>query len=267
MKILVPENAPDSSRLAFKVGLPDFHHVKMPDIYDLMQRHFPAGFFADYPALYTDFLARDLLNLAKEGKGQVDIFIDIDEFRKINMYVWLPFTIALHCLILLPDCRVYSREWSFVDYSNAIDNWNRKGPMECIRNLCIYLNTPKGERAARLFDLTSSGVYVPFSEEIFPMIISKGTYFSEYYAYWLRNPYRSTSSYLDCGFIDYFNHPYDHLPVRNMTNLLRNNYFTENQWKEKGYKVPELEQAVFLHDQMNTVRLRPYWPSEVVIKR
>lgn len=239
--------------------------IEVPQKIEFEPSHFPEGFPPDYPALFTDKYVREVLAIANESDERFNVFIRLNDFLE-GRFEWLPFTLALHTVVLAPQARVYFYGMSIVNYSDSIDARNPRGPMRCLHNLCIYLDTTKGDRPGRIYDQTPSGDFLSFDEEIFPMSRSMGSYFSPYYNYWLVNPYHTAPGAEMYGMPDYVTHPYDHLPVRNRSNNLKLGYFTERQWKEKGYSVPGIDKAVFLHDQLDTVRLRPYWSSMNVFK-
>lgn len=251
--ILIPEPGREGEEKKFKISIPE-KIVMNPG-------HFPQYFPADYPAIVTDKYVREILGIVEKTEEPFHVFIDLKDFIE-NEYPWIPYTLALHTLILAPKARVYFRGMDPVEFSEILDERNKRGPMECIRNFCVYLNTTKGDRPGRVYEQDSAGNYVSFWERIFRMMMNRGLMYSPYYAYWLNNPFHTGNGEIT----DFVTHPYDHLPVRNKARVLTANYFTKTQWKQKGYTVPGIDKAVFLHDQLGTVVLRPYWSSSVVIQ-
>ena len=250
--ILVPEPGNHPGAKAFRITRPDNLTSEI--------RHFPDYFPPDYPALMTNQLIRELLTITAQDAEPIKLYIDAKDFLK-GSYPWLPFTLALHAIIVAPQATVYFRNTNPVDYSELLDYNNQRGNMECIRNFCVYLQTTDGNRPKRVFEQAKSGKYRSFAEKIFPEIMKRGNHFSSYYYRWIQYPYD-----MNMGLYTYYTHPFDHLPVHNLTKQLKNEYLTKSQWKEKGYDVPGIEQAAFMHDQINTVRLTPYWHASVVTK-
>ena len=221
--------------------------------------HFPEGFLPDLPAILTDTFAREILELSEKHKDSLHLFIDLPEFID-KEYPWLPYTFALHALILAPQCNVFFRGMDPVEYSDRIDENREMNPLRCIDNFCVYLTTTRNDRPRRIFEEVPTGSFVSFEYRIMPMIRGVSFGFSPAYSYWLIRPYRTGLG----RYPAYSTHPYDHLPVRNLTRELMGRYFTKAQWEAKGKTVPGIDKAVFLHDQMRTVVLRPYWSKEAI---
>ena len=249
LTILVPE--PKEG-----VDLPRFR-VSAPGNISSAPEHFPAGFPADYPATLTDIYAREIVSVSEAVDGPFHVFIDLPDFVH-SKYAWLPFTLALHAVTLSPQCNVFFREMDPVYYSDLID-WGRPGrKMESIRNFVTYLRTKTGDRARRVYEQVSTGSFVSFEYRIMERY-ENAAYFSWYYMTWLQYPYRVASN--GRGAFIYTTHPFDHLPVRNRTRCLMEDYLTKSQMRAFLKKDPDIRDAVLMHDQINTVVLRPYWPK------
>lgn len=248
-RILVPEPDPKDKTKRFKVSLPKrvVHKAE----------NFPPNFETDRPSAITDMYAREIIKMTEKNDKPFKVFIDLEEFVDIN-FPWLAFTIALHTLILAPKGLVYFRGINPKKFSRQLDIQNPRGVMDCIRNFCVYLNTTKGDRAGRVFEQVSTDEYTSFEVCIMPEMTRTNLTYSSYYNRWLYDPYVTESGYV--------NHPFDHLPVKNMSRRLRDDYKTKAQWQNLGYDVPDIDKAVFLHDQIGTVSLRPYWHKSVVTK-
>ena len=253
MKILIPIPEEGASCPQFQVILPK-RAVGAPS-------HFPKKFRPDNPAVVTDMLAREIVTLSESIDGPFDVHISLPGFIN-KTYPWVPFTLALHAVILAPRCRVYFHDANPVEYSDLIDKkrleipfWGHSEPLHCIRNFVVYLQTKTGNRPGRVFEQTADGTFIPFSQRIVHMVDTSG--FDEYYKTYVENPYPVRKA----GYWDpqYYTHPYDHLPVKNLTRSLKSSYMTAAQLKAKRLPVPSIDEAIFLHDQIGTVTLRPYW--------
>lgn len=231
--------------------------VAIPSKIIPIPQHFPKGFPADYPAMVTNLFARDVIALSEDTEETFHIHIDLPEFIDSD-YPWLPFTLALHALALTPQSIVFFRGMNPVNYSNLIDS--RRPPyraLDCIRNFVSYLCTTKGDRPCRVFGQTPEGSFVSFDHDIM-RAYGWTARFSLYYLAWLRNPYRTEAAHDRT--VVYVTHPFDHLPVKNLTGQLKRSFLTKAQLKEHGIYNPDIEKAVLMHDQIRTVALRPYWP-------
>lgn len=250
-KLLIPEVKDVSSIPGFKIQIPvsaDYNPV-----------HFPTGFIPDYPASVTNSYIRELIGLSEKTDGPFHVFIDLPEFID-NDYPWIPFTLALHSLILREDCNVVFRGENIFRYSELIDSARPSKPLHCMQNFMTYLCTKGGNRAERVFNQKTTREVVPFGY-VMPSDENFRIGFTPYYAHWLMYPYRFTGPN---GRV-YASHPFDHLPIKNLTGELRTDYLTKKQWEAKKRSVPSMDKAVFLHDQAGTVTLRPYWPESETI--
>jgi len=253
MKILVPISTEGTSSPKFQVVLPK-RAVNNP-------KHFPQKFRPDRPAVITDMFAREIVALSENIKGRFQVYIDLPEFIN-ETYPWIPYTLELHAIILAPECCVYFQNMDPIDYSDLIDKkrrekpfWGHSEPLHCIRNFVCYLCTKTGDRSGRVFEQTKTGLFVPFKERIIGKVDTSG--FDEYYQGYVKNPYAPKKArYWDP---QYFTHPFDHLPVKNLTKSIKTSYMTGPQLKAKKLPVPSINEAIFLHDQIETVTLRPYW--------
>ena len=249
MKTLIPVPAlPGQDPLPrFKVAIPK---NITPD-----PKHFPSEFPADYPATVTDFFARDILALNESVNGTFHVYINFPEFLH-NEYSWLPFTLAMHALILAPQCNVFFCGMGPMEYSRLADaeRGSRK-PLYSIQNFVTYLRTKDRERPRRVFEQLSTGTFVSFEYRIMNEFRAFG--FSQYYERWMQYPFEIRTH----SGIVYYTHPFDHLPVKNLTWSLQMGYMTGPQRKTQRLAVPDIGSAVLLHDQMRTVALRPYWGS------
>ncbi len=245
MNILVPQTDKESPIRRYAVAIPDVI-APVPD-------HFPEGFPADYPAAVTDAFARDILELSETVQDTFHVFIDLQEFLNTE-YPWMPFTLALHAVILAPQCNVFFRGTDPVRYSMQIDAQRPRQPLCCIQNFVAYLCTKTGDRPRRVFEQVPSGSFVSFEYRIMDSIGMTGG-FHPYYRSWLLYPYEIRVG----SEISFKTHPFDHLPVKNLSGELAAFYFTKAQLKKIGEKNPDIDKAVFLHDQIGTVTLRPYW--------
>ena len=229
------------------------YKVSLPDRIDIAYEHFPEGFPVDAPAMVTDAFARDVLALSEKTDGTFHIHIDLPDFLNVK-YPWMPFTLALHALILAPHCNVFFRGMDPVKYSETLDEMRPCNPLECIRNFVTYLFTTKGDRPGRVFEQVPSGSFVSFGWRIMDLY---RTGFAPYYLSWLRHPYKVAAT--DRVPAIYQTHPFDHLPVRNLIWGDVGNFLTKSQMKTAGVTDPDIEDAVLMHDQIGTVRLVPYW--------
>ena len=252
MKTIVPiQNLPGQNPAIprFKIAIPD---DIIPD-----PKHFPIGFIPDFPATATDMFLRDILALNENIKGPFHLYIDLPEYL-YDEYAWLPFTLAMHALILAPECNVLFLGMSPVEYSLLIDVGRPpRKVLHCIQNFVMYLHTKDGNRSRRVFEQlpAGSGSFASFDYRIMNEIGRLG--FSAYYRSWMESPFMMETY----GGITYVTHPFDHLPVKNLTWELKMGYLTASQLKANKLPVPDIGKAVFLHDQMGTVALRPYWGS------
>ena len=245
MKTLIPLLGRDVPPQRFEVAIPD-HIVPVPD-------HFPEGFPADYPATVTDAFARDILELSETVQDTFHVYINLQEFIDTE-YPWMPFTLALHAIILAPQCNVCFRGEDPIKYSKAIDDRRPYKKLHCINNFVAYLCTKNGDRPRRVFEQVPSGSFVSFGYRIMDEIGRTGE-FHPYYTSWLLNPYEIHAA----SGIVFKTHPFDHLPVKNLSRELNISFYTKAQIRKHGIRNPDINKAVLLHDQMFTVTLRPYW--------
>ena len=227
----------------------------IPKLITHIPGHFPEGFPADYPATVTDVFARDILELSEKIQDTFRVYIDLPAFLDTE-YPWIPYTLALHAIILAPQCSVYFRGMDPVAYSKNIDAKRPWKPLGCIVNFVAYLCTKKGDRPLRVFEQIPSGIYASFECRIMDKIGRTGR-FLPYYRSWILDPYQINAH--GHSEVVYMTHPFDHLPVKNLTPELRTSFLTKAQLKKYGIVNPDIEKAVLLHDQIGTVTLRPYW--------
>lgn len=210
------------------------------------------GFFFchDYPSEMITRLERDLTD--EKEKGFRGKFIFIRTFDYFNTgYEWLPFTLALHILILAPDdIKVVITDETAVclkDISDRIDA-ERGKQMMCFRNFSIYTNVTKDNRAPRVFlqNKYTGNNFIPCYNEIHNESLN---HFSPYYERWLRSPWYTGS---------FYTHPFDHLPVMNL-GFNGSLYGTRKQWEKEGRRVVNENIYILAHPQMGNVCVKRYY--------
>ena len=242
------------------VDIPGYK-VMLPTEMPVAVNHFPFGFPADYPALVTDLFVRDILSASFDGEGYLEIFIELDE-SAFGGYGWLPFTLALHAITQAPKCSVFFEGMAPEAYSELLDAKRayNSTPLDCIRNFVAYLNTPKGDRPERVYEKTPAGDFVPFSERVMDLFMDRPG-FTPYYLRWIEDPFRARCLW---SLRTFTTHPFDHLPVRNLTRGFDKEYLPRTELKKRGITDLRIEDAVLMHDQIKTVALRPYWSVDSI---
>ena len=246
MTTLKPYPDNDSSVPRYKVSLPETIQTKAS--------RFPPGFPPDYPAACIDTYAREILSIAASTKGEFHIVINLQEFTNTD-FNWLPYTLAIHAITLTSESKVFFEGMRPDDYSREIDMLRPMKPLNAIHNFVVYLSTPNGDRPKRVFEQQPDGSFVSLEKRLIPKYAGIHG-FDRYYLSWLVKPYMTCD--MHSSFI-YCTHPFDHIPVCNLTEGLRQIYATRTEMVKRGVKDPDIEKAVFMHDQMQTVVLRPYW--------
>ncbi len=232
--------------------------VKIPGFLEHVEEHFPKGFQASPPATITDAFARDIIKLSEATDEEILIHIDLTDFYHIfTRYRWLPFTLALHALILGPKCSVFLCGTDPIKYSDLIDAGRPARPLNSIRNFVTYLNTKSGDRSRRVYEQLPTGSFISFEYRIMDYF-RQTLGFTPNYLSWLEHPYRTPAE--DDESIIYTTHPFDQMPVRNRTTKLKDGYLTKTQMKACGL-TPAIDKAVLMHDQLETVALKPFWPK------
>ena len=251
MITLQPYSKKDFDLPGYKVTLP----TEMP----VATSCFPFGFPADYPARVTDLFVRDILFAPFDEKERFNVFIELGE-SAFGGYGWLPFTLAIHAITQAPNCSVFFEGMTPDAYSELLDAKRayNSAPLDCIRNFVTYLNTPKGDRPGRVYEQAPSGDFVPFSERVMGLFADRPG-FSPYYLRWIVNPYRVECSWSRRAFTT---HPFDHMPVRNLTRGLDQEYLPRTELTKRGVTNLHVNDAVLMHDQIKTVALRLYWPAD-----
>lgn len=203
----------------------------------------------DYPswlvALFERELSREMENELKSNA----LFIPVKMFEHSG-YEWLPFTLAMHALIICPRIAVVFADEEaecLEDISKRID-LQRGRQLETLRNFAVYTNVSDDNRADRVYICNKSGGHKCYDELV---RFRKGG-FSPYYKKWLKEPW-----YVD-GM--YYSHPFDHLPVRNCKpGTVLQQSKTRAQWAREGREVIDVSEYVLAHPQMGTVSLNRYY--------
>ena len=218
------------------------------------EEYFPIGFLPDYAAVVVDLFVRDILSVSLRTKGEFHVYIKLKDYTLSNI-PWLPFTLALHAITQSTKCCVFFEGIAPDEYSKIVDSYRPYSPLNCLKNLVAYLCTPKGDRPKRVFEQLSNGLYISFEERIMGLYQDPSS-FERRYLKWIVNPYKTYNNWSPYV---YFTHPFDHLPVRNLTRGLKNIYLSRTEMKKIGISNPDINKAVLMHDQIQTVVLRPYW--------
>lgn len=220
-------------------------------VYHLTDYHPDEDFIEghDYPSWLVALFERELSREMESGLKSDVLFIPVKMFENSG-YEWLPFTLAMHALIICPRIAVVFADEEaecLEDISKKID-LQRGRRLEALRNFAVYTNVSDDNRAHRVYLCNKEGGKSCYEE----LVRFRKDGLSPYYKKWLREPWHVDGMY--------YTHPFDHLPVRNFRpGPVLQQSKTMAQWAKEGREVVDEGEYILAHPQIGTVSLNRYY--------